>query len=250
MFLSQTALGLLYLYGAILGFFAGFFYDCLRITRIFFGEHYGRSIHQKLQSVRLPLLAPTGEKKESPILGILVFLQDLFFCILCGIMLAILFYEANDGVIRLPVLLVFAGAFLLYRLTLCRLIMAASEFAAFLVETSVRYFWFFLSYPFRFLGRLLARLARILFLKIQSRVLRLQRARFYRSEKYRLDHGMGLFGEEAPLPPKQKRGKQHGNRKKETIQPVACDSDLSCGSGRPFSRRACHQHHERTRPVW
>ena len=244
MFISQTALGLLYLYGAILGASAGALYDFFRITRIFFGVHYSRSAAEKLKKIQLPLLPPYKEHEESPILGVLVFLQDFFFCIFSGIALAILFYEANDGVIRPPVLLAFAAGFFLYRQTLSRLTMAISEILAFFLESAVRYLWFFLSYPFRVFGKLLVQFARVLILKIQSRARVIQRARFYRCEKCRLDRGMGLFPGTIPPKTKQKRGKTDGNSKKETVQPLSRNSDLSRDLGSAFGGRIRHQHYE------
>ncbi|MBQ7172821.1 MAG: spore cortex biosynthesis protein YabQ [Clostridia bacterium] len=243
MAISQTALGLLYLYSAILGFCAGFFYDLFRVTRIFFGAHYSRSAAEKLQKIRLPLLKPYREREESRAFGVVVFLQDFFFCIICGIALAILFYECNDGVIRLPVIFVFVAGFLFYRATVCRLFMALSEFAAFLLESAARYLWYFLSYPFRMLGKAIGRAGRIVISNFQSRARDLLRARFYKREKYRLNNGMGLFGE-SPAPLKKERRKINGIRKKETIQPFSCNPDLSCGFGGAVGRDLRHKHHE------
>ena len=238
--ISQTAIGLLYLYGALLGAGAGLFYDFLRITRIFFGVHYSRSASEQLKKIKLPILPPYREHEENAALGVVVFLEDFFFCILCGVALAILFYECNDGKIRLPIIGVFAAGFFLYRTTLGRIVMLLSEFAAFLLESAARYLIYFLSYPFRALGKILYRLGKQLTMKTQSYLRHCLRVRFYRCELRKIEQGKGLF----PGTPKQKRGKTDENRKKSPVQSFYGAQDF-LGDSRPaFDRRIRNKRHE------
>lgn len=238
--ISQTAIGLLYLYGTLLGAGAGLFYDFLRITRIFLGVHYSRSAIQQLQKIRLPILAPYHEHEENAALGVVIFLEDFFFCILSGIALTILFYECNDGKIRLPVFATFALGFFLYRATLGRLVMLLSEYAAFFLESAVRYLFYFLFYPFRTLGKLLYRLGKRLILKIQSDLWHHSRIRFYKSELRDLKQGKGLF----PPSPKQKRGKTNEKRKKDPIQSFHGAQNFLSDPCSAFCRRVRNKRHE------
>lgn len=141
------ALGALYAYAFLLGLLLGAVYDVLRITRVLLGVHYSHRMARRLRNLRLPLLSPTPERKESRVLGVVVFVEDLLFCLLAGILLILLFYEKNDGVFRFPVFLCAAGGFCAYRVTLGRLVMLFSEVIAFGIESAARYLFFFLSYP-------------------------------------------------------------------------------------------------------
>ena len=145
--ISQSALGVLYLYAFLLGVLLGAVYDVLRITRVFFGVHYSYRMAERLRNLRLPLLPPRTKRRESRALGIVVFVEDLLFCLLAGVLLVLLFYEKNHGIFRFPVFLCSGGGFLLYRVTVGRLIMLFSQVIAFAIESAVRYLLFFLSYP-------------------------------------------------------------------------------------------------------
>ena len=104
-----------------MGVGAGLFYDLLRVTRIFLGVHYSRSLSERVRQWKLPLLSPYKEHDESPALGAVIFLEDLLFCILCGVAMAILYYETNDGKIRPLAAVASVAGFFLYRMTLGRL---------------------------------------------------------------------------------------------------------------------------------
>ena len=239
--ISQTAIGLLYLYGALLGVGAGLFYDLLRVTRIFLGAHYSRSLSEKLRKIELPLLSPYREHEESPALGAVIFLEDLFFCVLSGVALSILYYEQNDGKIRPLVIAACALGFFLYRLTLGRLFLWFSEAAAFALDCIVRYLWYFLSYPFRAAWKLLRRIGTKLILKIQSHFRQFCRVRFSKKELQKAEAGRGLFPDLDLPVVKKKRGKEDGIRKKATVQSVSFGQDLSgsprCAVGRRFRNK-------------
>lgn len=240
MALSQSAIARLYLFGALLGAIAGGVYDFFRAFR----QQNSCAASKKLQKIELPLLPKKKERKRRRGLGVVIFIEDFLFCVLSGIALAILFYEWNDGVVRLPVILVFLGGFFLCRIALGRFFSAVSEVALFCLETTVRYLFFFLFYPIRALGKLLLRFGKFITLKLRSRILKLLRAGFYKRELRKLERGAGLFEWRLPQTPGKKRGKPYENRKKEAVQPVDGSPDLSCGSGRDLGRRVRHQHHE------
>ena len=149
MTVSQSALAWLYLYAAILGIALGAFYDFFRITRVFLGMHYSRRAANRLRALHLPFLTSRRKTGESRALGIVIFFEDLIFCMVAGIALVILFYEVNSGRFRAPALLCAGAGFLFYRGTIGRAVMLFSEVIAFVIETGVRYLVFFTFYPIR-----------------------------------------------------------------------------------------------------
>ena len=226
--ISQSALAWLYLYALLLGMALGAFYDVFRITRVFLGVHYSRRAARRLQELRLPFLKPHQKHKESRALGFVIFLEDLVFCMLAGISLILLFYEANNGKFRFPVLLCAGAGFLLYRGTLGRFVMLFSEVIAFLIETAVRYLFFFLLFPFRVVSRWLQKRIR----KAADHTVRLRRRNVRRhytaAQSGRvLRDACGLIPEEVPKQTKLKRGKHVVKRKENTIQSHAADARAS-----------------------
>ena len=95
MAISQASLAWLYVYAIVLGVILGAIYDLLRISRVFFGAHYSRRGIKRLQGVRLPLLKERVKKKKKRALGVIVFFEDLFFCVFCGIALERSMYSAR-----------------------------------------------------------------------------------------------------------------------------------------------------------
>ena len=145
--ISQAVLAWLYAYAFLLGICLGGAYDLLRLTRVFLGVHYSRRAAKRLQEIRLPFLKPYQKKKESAALGVVVFIEDLCFCIFTGVAIVLLFYIQNNGKIRASAFLCIGAGFFLYRATLGRIVMLFSEVIAFLVETAIGYAVFFLLYP-------------------------------------------------------------------------------------------------------
>ena len=119
----------------------------IRITRVFLGVHYSRRMAKRLRTLSLPFLPPRKRRGESRALGVVVFIEDFLFCACAGIALVLLFYGANNGKFRFSALLCTGAGFLLYRVTLGRLVMLFSVGIAFLIATTVRYLIFFFLYP-------------------------------------------------------------------------------------------------------
>ena len=226
--LSQFGIARLYIFALILGAFLGLLYDLFRITRVFLGMHYSRRAAKRLESIRLPLLDPRKKRKESRALGVVIFLEDLLFCLMAAVSLILLFYGGNNGKFRVFALFCTAGGFLLYRVTLGRAVMLFSEVIAFALETFARYAVFFLLFPLRWSGGLVCRLAK----RMTKRILRARRyksrQRFTKTETQRiLRDGCGLIPKAPPEERTIKRGKYIGKRKEKTIQPVADDAHTS-----------------------
>ncbi|MBQ7334900.1 MAG: spore cortex biosynthesis protein YabQ [Clostridia bacterium] len=240
MSISQSALAWLYLYALILGMCLGAIYDLLRITRVFLGVHYSRRAAKRLQEIRLPFLSPYRKKKENRALGIVVFFEDLFFCIFAGIAMILLFYIQNNGKIRFPAFLCAGAGILLYRATLGRLVMLFSEVIAFVIETAVRYTVFFLLYPVRKLAKFIKTKVQIAVnSSVQARRKSLRR-RFTASETGRgKRNACGLIPTDIPKSKTLKRGKQIVTGKEKTVQPHAAHARASRRSGRGIHRNIC-----------
>lgn len=96
--ISMTEQGIVFLFSCAVGFFLGSFYDVFRIIRVAFNLRW-----------------------------LVVFLQDIFFCVVSSLIIILSIYYTNSGRIRLFGL---AGCFLffvLYHLTVGRFIMFISK---------------------------------------------------------------------------------------------------------------------------
>ena len=231
--LSQGGLAALYAWSFLLGGCFGAVYDLFRITRVLLGVHYSRRTADRLFKMQLPLLKRIRRRKESRVLGIVIFLEDLLFCLLVGVTMIILFYGANHGKIRFPSFFLAAGGFLLYRVTLGRLVMTFSEVIAFFTEVFIRYVLFFAGYPVRLLYRWGKRLADRLSAWAKRTCQHRARCRYTAVETARLHkNACGLIPDEIPTKEVLKRGKQIVTKKQKTIQPnAACPRARGCTGG-------------------
>lgn len=169
----------LWLYAFLLGLFLGVAYDALRITRIFLGASYSPHLREKLQAVTLPLLKKRVRriKRQGVLFWIFVFIGDLLFALLGGVLLILLFYQFNNGKIRFPAFFCTGIGFLFYRKTVGKLVMLCSEAIAFALEAAVRYLFFFAVFPFRALFGVMRRFAVARYKKTQAKRQRKQRRR-------------------------------------------------------------------------
>lgn len=239
--ISQAVLARLYLLAAILGAGLGVCYDILRITRVFLGVQYSRRATKKLQSIQLPFLNHSKKRTESPLLGTVIFFEDLLFGLFCGIAMILLFYGANNGNFRFPAIITALGGFFLYRATLGKLVMLFSEVIAFFVEALIRYVFFFVFLPFRWIGKKMARLlhkgVRFSHQKVQKEV----RKRYTRHESGRMaDNACGMIPEQVVQRKRiLKRGHSYGAKKAKTVQLEHTDESLSCRHRRGLFGRVC-----------
>ncbi|MBQ8416938.1 MAG: spore cortex biosynthesis protein YabQ [Clostridia bacterium] len=191
MYFSQSALAALWLYAFLLGLFLGAVYDALRITRIFLGASYSPRLKEKLQAVTLPFLKKRVRriKRQGVFFWIFVFIGDLLFSLLGGVLLILLFYQFNSGKIRFPAFFCTGVGFFLYRKTLGRLVMLLSEAIAFVLESAVRYLCFFAALPFRALFGVIWRFAVAKHKKAKAKKQRKERLRQTKKEWQKLTAG-------------------------------------------------------------
>lgn len=235
--ISQSSLAWLYLCAMLLGCALGAVYDLLRITRVFLGVRYTHRGAERLSKRKLPFLKECRRKKENPALGVVIFLEDFLFCVFCGIAMILLFYVCNNGKIRYSVFPVAVAGFLCYRGTLGRLVMLFSEVIAFALKTTVRYVFFFLSFPFRLIGRTLKKeFCKTLF-RVRAAQTVKKRRRYTEKERARSAlNACGLLSEEMAQARRIKRGKKIAKKQK-AVQPDAVDPHFACYTDRGFDRR-------------
>lgn len=143
-----------FLFGVVLGGF----YDLLRISRVLLG------INRYTDAASAPAFCPrfckpSREKKLRPagrVLqnGILV-VQDVLFCLVAGMLIAILLFSQNNGEFRWFVPVGLAIGFASYYFTVGKLVITASEYIVFALKTAFLYLIYYVTLPLILLGRLL-----------------------------------------------------------------------------------------------
>ena len=222
--ISQQALLLLHVYALLLGGILGLLYDGFRITRIFFGAHYSRDVAKRMQSIKLPLLKAGKSKKESRLIGLVVFFEDLLFCLLSAVAVIFLFYELNNGKFRFVALCCIGAGFLLYRVTLGRLVMLCSEGVAFVLEVALRYLLLFFCFPFRLLYGAIRKGVLLMIMKARKRRQRAERIRYTEFILSQLSkNACGMLEERSKEETVYKKGKRYGRGKEKTIQSEPVD---------------------------
>ncbi len=131
---SQAALALLCAAAFVGGAFLGALYDAFAILPVICGKVYSQGLHEKLSFVRMPFEFSKSGRLQKSMLGVAVFLHDLFFMIIAGVLTVLIIYRFNDGQLRVsaPVFLVIG--LLVYRLTFRRVVLPVSEITGFLVR--------------------------------------------------------------------------------------------------------------------
>ena len=138
----------------LFGVGVGALYDLYRVLLVLFSllpSDKSRGLPQKL-----PLLPPkwlikrTG-KAGARARGILLFLSDTLFAVTSGILFTLFLYAENDGIFRLYLFLGVALTFILYLLTVGRIVFRAAGFLSVYLHIFLLYVAFLLTLPFRLL---------------------------------------------------------------------------------------------------
>lgn len=142
-YLSQLALARLYAASLFLGIALGMLYDLFRIRRIAF---------------RHLMMKRAGASDRRPMLSaqLLVHIEDALFGVTAGVATAILYFAFSMGQVRIMAMLGEGAGFILYRLTLGKLVMACADailrFLAAVFKVIVR---LLILPPLRVLGRMI-----------------------------------------------------------------------------------------------
>lgn len=145
-------------YSFLLGCALGMLYDVFRIFRLFSATEsasiYGSNGYDEVflylpppmsgvfgKSVK-PFFMPNSQAKgriRGIICGILLFFEDILFFTVCGCAISVLIYYTNDGRFRLMAVVgVFVG-FLLYYLTVGRLVLSVARFICLAIRAVLTY---------------------------------------------------------------------------------------------------------------
>lgn len=200
--ISMTNLALMTLYSFVIGLGLGAVYDIIRIQRIILGVDYGGKTVKMLKEVKLPLLdrakikEKNGKALAKTLVNVIIFIQDILFCIFCALTFIVLIYYMNDGQIRWIAFFGMAVGFAVYYFTFGKLVMLCSEYIVFAVKTVVRYAIFFVSVPIKFIFSNVKKSAAFVFGKVSLLHLKCKVKRFTESEikKLKKESENGFIG--------------------------------------------------------
>ncbi len=157
-----------FLGGALLGAI----YDTIRLFRVLFGVCHYADILPKWQ-VPMPFITYKKEKKHSMLfVNIFLAIQDVCFCFLAGILIAILLFYGNNGNFRGFVLLGLSAGFLLYYVTLGQLLIRISEYIILAIKIAILYTVFYVTRPILFLAHKIKRVHAMILEKVFMQRLR------------------------------------------------------------------------------
>ncbi len=137
------------------GVLLGAIYDTMRLSRVFLGVCHYTDISPGWKACS-PFAKKISNKKIPPVFATVLFvIQDFCFCLSAGILIAILLFYGNNGNFRGFVPLGLLAGFLLYYVTIGKLLIKVSEYVIFTIKIAVLYVIFYLTRPLLLLAHLL-----------------------------------------------------------------------------------------------
>lgn len=138
-----------------LGIFLSAAYDLTSFLPALGGKVFSPKLREKLDARVLPLLGRTLARRNTKLgrfaVFMTLFLHDMLFLILSGAVVAIAVYRFGDGQWRLGILTAVLCGSQVYRLTLRRLILPASELLIYALRCVFAYLVFFAVTPVKWL---------------------------------------------------------------------------------------------------
>ena len=144
MHLSQSAIFQLCVASLCAGGLLSLFSDVLKAMRLWLIPPANRYTVSKIQTLYYPRLK-SGKMRKRRELHLLIFFQDVLFCIAGAITLVLLLYWLNNGAFRAVAPLCMVLGFLLCRISISKWVRTVLQWIAFGTETLV--YWFCL--PFK-----------------------------------------------------------------------------------------------------
>ena len=179
--ISQSLLGLMYVWAMLSGVAWGVSYDVLRLSRVVLGLS-GRM--------------PRGARWKRTCRQAVLFSQDVLFGLIGGVTLILLLYYTNNGQFRGLAVIGMISGFFVYHHTLGRLIRLCTDWMVAWIKRLIRWIGKCLCWPFRFLYRVYCRtVGKRLADACEKRCRKRDEARTRRlSEEYvqQASHGFGL----------------------------------------------------------
>jgi hypothetical protein len=133
--ISQTLLGLMYVWAVVAGALWGVVYDVLRLIRTVLGFHTGERVWHK----------------------VVLFAEDVLFGLVGGVILILLLYYTNNGQFRGLAPLGMVSGFFVYEQTVGRLVRLCLDWLVAMIGRMVRWAVRCVCLPFRMLYRLYER---------------------------------------------------------------------------------------------
>jgi len=147
------------------GIALGGVYDILRITRYLINGADSNDISPRVRALRERFSLPPAlqlpkkknkrpsNKRKTMISAIVLFIQDLLFCLLFALAASLLLYQTNDGQLRLSAIVVMLLGFILYLVTVGRWSKRFWTLLTILVQMAFCWIGALLIYPLRLLWR-------------------------------------------------------------------------------------------------
>ena len=143
----------LMVYSFFFGIFLGVVYDAVCLVRIVCGVGRSSAVSQRLYSMRLPIIR---EKRAYLRLArgrgasfLLMLFGDIVYSLLSAAMYAVFITHTNQGRVRWYYLLMSGAGFLVYHLTVSRLVISVFEVSFWAVRAALRYLCEILVLPVR-----------------------------------------------------------------------------------------------------
>ena len=144
----------------ITGVFLGAFYDLVRIIRCIFGvEYYSKN---KLKNLKSKKNSKISSIKEN----IVMLITDILFFLFSGIIIAIIVYYANSGIVRWYIFVCCILGFLAYYFTLGKLVIRIANTVGIIIRSIFSQIVYLFIYPLKPFVLLTKRL----FVSIKSKI--------------------------------------------------------------------------------
>lgn len=134
--ISQSALFHLCAASFLAGLVLALLYDLLYMMRLWLIPSEVRYQVPKIQELRAPRIKK-GSAKKRRAGSVVLFFQDVFFCLVCAITVILLLYWLNNGAFRAAAPICMAVGFGLWRISLSKGVRVALEWLAFGIETVI-----------------------------------------------------------------------------------------------------------------
>ena len=134
--ISQSALLYLCVAGFLAGLMLALLYDLLYMMRLWVTPTEKRYRVRAIQRLRTSRIKK-GSRKKPKRMKVVLFLQDIFFCLACAITNILLLYWLNNGVFRAAAPICMAVGFWLWHISISKWVRAALEWLAFGIETVI-----------------------------------------------------------------------------------------------------------------
>lgn len=156
----------LVLYSFFFGIFLGIVYDAVCLVRVVCGVGRGSAVSRRLYSMRLPLIR-SGRAYLRAVRGrsasfVLLLVGDIVYSLIAAVVYAVFITHTNNGRVRWYYLLFSGIGFLVYHLTVSRIVLAAFEVVMWAVRVLSRYVSEILMLPVRLAVAALGKMSRFL----------------------------------------------------------------------------------------